>query len=414
MPPKRKHDPGYKLPEVIEPDENCCICIPIPNDFNHKMAFLGQLDELGYWWTWERDPDKKGREAAAVWRKIVECIREEMDMSGCGCDGDRGQPTNQRYTEDGFLEVSYDGGETWENGNAIDPRFNSPVWTPLSGADGDTKKCAAANSIVTALKEEKAASSAVLGAAGGLAGLVIAVAGFVAGTGVGIVAGVIIALIGGVLTLIVNGGQAAFDASFDEEFWADVLCILYCNMSDDASFTPGQWSDAINDIKGLSPYPANDWTQAMVKSVGAVGLTNLARSNRAGALSCEGCECVPACEDPERFTVGTVVGSGVDGFGNQYFDVESGINPIDGSDVVIWGQLGILSSVCCTWESTAFIEGDCAGSTGRFITPTGTTDQIPFESASPAENISAFAVLQNGCPFGNPFTVRLTFTACTE
>jgi hypothetical protein len=151
----------------------------------------------------------------------------------------------------------------------------------------------------------------------------------------------------------------------------------------------------------------------MIKTAGLVALTNAARSGKIGSRSCAGCECVPACENPARLTLGTVINQGVDGEGNTYFDVESAPNGTDGADTIIWGVLGDLDATCCTWYNTAIIEGSCTGSLGRYITPTNTTDQIPFESAAPAENISAFAVQQNGCLFGNPFTARLTLSACT-
>jgi hypothetical protein len=288
---KRKHDPGYKLPEVIAPDENCCICIPIPNDFNHKMAFLGQLDELGYWWNWERDELKQGREAAAVWRDIVACIREELNMSGCGCGDNDRIPTNQRYTEDGHLEVSYDNGVTWENADATDPRFNSPVFAPLPGADGSTKRCKGANSVVAILKDEQAKSSAILDAATGLTALITAVAGYVASTGVGIVVGVVIALMSAILTAIINAGETTFTASFGGTTWDDLLCILYCEMEDDGTFTVAGWESVVTQAGDLANYPANEWLAHMIKVIGPVGLTNASLTGVAGSMSCAGCEC---------------------------------------------------------------------------------------------------------------------------
>jgi len=290
MPLKRKHDPGYKLPEVIDPEQTCCICIPIPNDFNHKMAFLGQLDELGYWWNWEKDPLKQGREAATVWRKIVACIREDMNMSDCGCSGDR-IPTNQRYTEDGHLEVSYDNGASWENADDIDPRFNSPIFPPLPGADGASKRCKGANSVVAILKDEQAKSSAILDAATGLAALITAVAGYVASTGVGIVIGVVIALMSAVLTAIINAGETTFTASFGGTTWDDLLCILYCEIEDDGSFTEQGWTNVVAQANTLPNYPANEWLAHMIRVIGTAGLTNASLTGVAGSMSCDGCEC---------------------------------------------------------------------------------------------------------------------------
>lgn len=327
MPLKRKHDPGYKLPEVIAPEENCCICIPIPNDFNHKMAFLGQLDELGYWWNWERDDLKQGREAAAVWREIVACIREEMNMSGCGCGDDKGTPTNQRYTEDGHLEVSYDGGETWENGDAIDPRFTSPIFTPIPGADGEEKRCAAANSAMAIIEQAKSDASTALGGASVFANLVAAVVSLLAATGIGVVAGVVVGIMGAILVAIANVGQATFDGSFTTLVWDEFFCSLFCNMEDDGSFTDAGWKRVVDEAAQGASYPANEWLSHIIKTMSPVGLTNAARSGYVGTRDCESCDCpgewcyffafdTAGAEDWEKSTT--------DGFNNGVMDIGTG------------------------------------------------------------------------------------------
>lgn len=287
---KRKHDPGYKLPEVMEP-ENCCICIPIPNDFNHKMAFLGQLDELGYWWNWERDTGKNGRLAAAVWRDIVQCIREEMDMAGCGCGSDKGTPTNQRYTDDGHLEVSYDGGETWESGDAIDPRFNSPIFTDIPGADGDAKRCQAANSAMAVIEQAKSDASALLAAGASVAGLVAGIVGLLASTGIGVVAAVVVGIMGAILVAVASGGQAVFDGSFTTLVWDELFCSLFCNMEEDGSFTEAGWQAVVADAATGTSYPANEWLSYIIKTMSPVGLTNAARSGYVGTRDCDSCGC---------------------------------------------------------------------------------------------------------------------------
>ena len=60
----------WTLPEINEPKLSC-ITIPIPDDFYHKLAFFGQLDELSKWWNWERDDAHRGIIAANVWANIA-------------------------------------------------------------------------------------------------------------------------------------------------------------------------------------------------------------------------------------------------------------------------------------------------------------------------------------------------------
>lgn len=319
---------GYLLPTVIDPDENICICVPVPKDWGHINAFLGQITDLAKWLTWEKTGDDSALQAARRWIEISECVMQEVNKtmaSGCGCGGSS-EPTNQRYTEDGHLEVSNDDGITWQNADGIDPRFNSPVFPPMGGADGDDKRCKAANSVVAWLEEAQSQASAVLGAAGGITGLIAAAAAAFAGAGVTLVPAIIIALLGAALNVIASLGQSVFDGSFGGTFWDDVLCIVYCEMEADASFTEQGWQNVKAKILALpSSYPANEWTSYMVNTAGLVGLINAARGGMIGTRSCDSCDCTDPCDN--SYTTGRYLDDPVDfgtiiDFGDGYFTLQ--------------------------------------------------------------------------------------------
>lgn len=105
----KPQDKGYRLPAVVNPPGHRYVCVPIPDDQNHILAFLGQLDMLAYWWTWQRDAAKTGKEVARVWREIVETVRYQLD-NGIECD----MQFDIRVTEECLLQKSEDGGETWQ------------------------------------------------------------------------------------------------------------------------------------------------------------------------------------------------------------------------------------------------------------------------------------------------------------
>lgn len=395
--------PNFEIPDVINPTGRRCIQFMIPDDAQHVAIFAGLTRQLLDWQRWERDELKRGTLVAQVWREVWNSV----DWSGEDCMGCCPEPTNRRYNENGELEVSYDGGVTWEPSPVDDSRISGAIAPPIAGADGEEKKCIGAASVAGYVKQaflEDLTEGATYADLNAAAVAVIAALGV---TGVGI-------LIAAAAAAIFILGVSATVSAFTAEVWEDFQCILYCYIEDDASFTEAGWqgvkAEVLDTFTGVVSAVLYNW----VNSIGSVGLTNSARSGFATEGDCSECECVPPCEDPLRFTLGTVIGSGVDGEGRQYFDVTSGVNPIDGSDTIIWGDMGAFSSVCCTWYTTAITAGSCPGSIGRYVTYTETTEQVPFESPDPAEDVSAFALQQNGCLFGNPFTARITLDTCTE
>lgn len=64
-------DGGWLLPEVVNPPTSSSVCICIPDDENHVAAFWGALQELAYWFNWQRDPAHTGLAASIKWQAIV-------------------------------------------------------------------------------------------------------------------------------------------------------------------------------------------------------------------------------------------------------------------------------------------------------------------------------------------------------
>jgi len=202
-----------------------------------------------------------------------------------GCCGD--EPTNQRYTADGYLEQSFDGGETWERDNS-DPRFNSPIFPPLPGADGDDKKCAAAASAAAVIDDDivqKLEES--MTAADILALIALVLLLFLSG-------GSLAPLIVGLVSAILATGIEATKAAFTTEVWDTFRCILYCNMADDGSFTEAQWQQVKADIfDQIGTSIAQTFLITTVNAWGPAGLTNAARSGRVTEADCSDCDCTP-------------------------------------------------------------------------------------------------------------------------
>lgn len=113
----------YKLPEDWYPVDTICVQIEIPDNLEWIFAFKGQLQELGKYWTFEKDDTKTGAAIVADrWRQALDTLvydctgkcTDECCKDDCGCEEDcmalalRPNPTNPC-----ILEASCDGGVNW-------------------------------------------------------------------------------------------------------------------------------------------------------------------------------------------------------------------------------------------------------------------------------------------------------------
>jgi hypothetical protein len=73
---------GYILPSIIDP-ERVCVTLYIPNEAQHKAAFWGALNELGYWWNWETDDAHTGSPVSTVWRDVLEDAFDRFANQEC-------------------------------------------------------------------------------------------------------------------------------------------------------------------------------------------------------------------------------------------------------------------------------------------------------------------------------------------
>jgi hypothetical protein len=199
-----------------------------------------------------------------------------------GCCGDDG--TQHRITESGVWQTSPDGGTTWYDDPTSDPRNNANYFPPLEGTDGSSKRCEAATSGMEFFKQnliDQLATGLTYAEIYNVIVGLLAVAGI---TGIGIVVAILAA---GIFV----AGVLAVQAAFTGEVWTDFKCILYCNMSDDASFTLEQWVTVMNEIittyTGVVQIVLWNW----VKGLGYIGLTNVARSHFAAGGDCSPCGC---------------------------------------------------------------------------------------------------------------------------
>lgn len=73
------------IPPQVIPDDTVCITIKVPNDPNWLSAFWWIMRLYGYWFSWKKTTDKRGRLVAARWREMFYQAHEQYSM-GIPCE----------------------------------------------------------------------------------------------------------------------------------------------------------------------------------------------------------------------------------------------------------------------------------------------------------------------------------------
>lgn len=142
---------GYLLPEILNPDTEICILVPVPNDPAYIRAVLGQLSDLGGWGMWEKEETHGAVLVASRWRESYARI-----MTCESCDG---AITAITFDEDGIHYTV--GGETFTVPNTDDiltegddcPCSEYPDQPEYEGT-GDERSCNIANNLIHWLMEK--------------------------------------------------------------------------------------------------------------------------------------------------------------------------------------------------------------------------------------------------------------------
>jgi len=331
---------------TVEPGKECQYCL------TEKQAELlrGVIEPIGWRTRWWSETDQ-----------LIdpETIREFRDDLArrlmMGCCGDE-IPIQYRYTDDGVLQSSTDGGTTWTDAPNNDPRNYSTEFPPIPGVDGSDKKCAAATGAASLVKEQIGEQLTDDMGRYTLNQLISDWVGTMIDTSnpfealVTVVANQIFALL-----------ISAVRAALTDDVYHQFQCALDCAMADDASFNNAQWTTARSDILSRIPGIAGVFLEHLVYLLGTKGTTNLCRSAPDDTGDCSDCECPQPCEElwsvfvnvPNYF--GTIIDRG-----EGYVTVASDV--INTNNIYYQYILTDDPDHCCYLNSIEVISGTWDGS----------------------------------------------------
>jgi hypothetical protein len=259
------------------PDESpeCQYCL---TDLQAEIL-RGIIEPLAWHTRWWSDTD------TPIDRDAIQAFRDDLIRRlMMGCCGDE-VPVQYRYTGDGVLQRSEDGGTTWTDAPEYDPRNYSPEFPPPAEVEGEDLKCVAANGMKKLIKEQVSDQLTDDMSRFTLSELITTWVTTYIETSNPFLA---------LLTVITNQIFALIIATLrpaiTDEVYNKLECCFYTNMASDASFSDSQFDDVrdciTSDITGI----AGVFFEHLVYLLGTRGLTNLARAGAGdAAANCDDC-----------------------------------------------------------------------------------------------------------------------------
>lgn len=378
----------FPIPETVDPGETVCIKLNIPAGTEYLQVFLGWYQQLSYWFNWERDDLKRGTIAASLWRVSLYDFLDRI-TEGCG-ENDmyfrlRAKPDEPRimqaqwaidgdwfdvldntccepapapvalhqFSDDGKMQVSYDGGVTWID-DPDDPR-NSIVLLPLpTGAD---VRCKVAQGVVGAIKQQADKLSADAGAWGGITGLLVVVLEILVFVGIIGSGGALTPLLLALSAALLEAGKGAFDAAMTTAVYVRLQEIVYCALQADGNLTESGWAEirrkAGAEFAGIAG-------KFIVDTLGIWQVKGTNQAGRSGVSSGNDCSEQPPCPCEDHFfpLIGEETVPYYPGYRSFISTFYQGVNRVE---ITTGGN-----DQCCTVDAVAY---DLPETTGGTFTP---------------------------------------------
>jgi len=134
----------FPIPVNVAPVGTRCVMVNIPDDDEHQAIFMGAIDLLCKWNSWQRDGTDNAVRASEAWKRAIydNPVFERCEMQ-----------VQFRQLTSCVLEASFDGGDTWDQiytaencvkdgiSEAIDDGVLSPAGQQEPGGTGVIGQC---------------------------------------------------------------------------------------------------------------------------------------------------------------------------------------------------------------------------------------------------------------------------------
>lgn len=368
---------GKIQPPTAGIQEEPTICIEINKDWATQL--LGIINPARYpeWWGGTLEENRFARAQIRELMYIISLFTECGDMSKFCCVE---QPAITRVNPDGgTIQISYDGGDTWENSPQTIQNYITIPIPPVTSGVADTKCDAATNvqtqvqawidQVLTDFDTATTLLDFALGIAEAILGAVLAILS--AGT-LTVAEALVLPIIAAAATATFGAGKVAFEDYWTPEALSSILCAAVCCIADDGSFNEAQFNCFWNKCNVDLPVgPAKLLFMGFLSSVGASGLSAMAASGTSADSDCSDC----TCSDFLRVFVSSGGGTEISWDGESLIaeptadgDHWTLFCQLTGSgfDVNACGYMGVVEILSGTVDDTFY---QACGGTGGLLSP---------------------------------------------
>lgn len=224
-----------------------------------------------------------GKNPAVAGDPVTQLIRKRLSQAEL-------VPPNVRWSEICLcVEVTFDGGITWVESPANDPRYGEAFRAPALTVPN--ARCIAAVNMVYAIRLQVDAAIDAANAVGLAAGLLGIITLFVPGFNV------IVAVVTTVAAFLIGVGGIALGEAFTEETYDTLICIFYQNLFSDGQLSQEQFDAILDDV--IDEFGVLSLQRDVIELMGLL-LGSNGFSNAGALLDAEG-ECNDCCEDDDPF-----------------------------------------------------------------------------------------------------------------
>lgn len=367
-------------------DRKCCYSLT-----DQQVSTLLSMTEYLSW------PSRWISTAGEIDRDLIDAFTSGLEtnlMSGC-CDDQL--PIQWRYSSDGTLQMSSNGGGTWADAPLYDPRVYSPQFPPMTGDDGNDKKCIAATGAAALVKDQLGDQITGDLTRYTLNQLITDWVRTMIDT-----SNPFQALLTVISNQIFSLVLSALSSALTDPVYDTFKCILYCNIGDDATVNLDQWATIRSEITDMIGGIAGIFLEHLIYLLGTTGTTNLLRAGGAAEGDCSDCDCGLGCANDWMNFGGSPYGS-IDEVGSDFIIATSGPT----------GYLVIRTAdkdSCCVIVSKETLSG--ADPQDVYWTDCGVEPTLGVPQHGGLFGYGSYCVNYFQLQAFTPFTVKLIFANC--